>query len=541
MDLARPEIARLEPYASARGCLPDADGLVRLDANESPWPAFPRQESLNRYPEPQPAKLVQRLADLYGVSGDHVLVTRGTDEAIDLVVRVFCRPGEDAILICPPTFGFYRIAAEIQGAEIVSVPLGDDDAVDWTAVAAARHDRVKLVFLCSPNNPTGHTTDPARVLELAEAWQRQIVVVDEAYIEFSETESLATRVEEAPNLVVLRTLSKAYGLAGARCGATLARPEILELMRRVLAPYPIPAPVTAAVLEALTPHGLAVARERIDRIKRSRDALSTALATCAGVRRTCPSDANFLWIEVEDSDALTQRLRSRGILIRQFERNPGFVRISVGTDEENALVLEALGAARGRASVSREAIVSRRTKETEITASIDLDGERAVEIATGIGFYDHMLEQVARHGGFGLRLVCKGDVEVDAHHTVEDCALVLGEALRKALGDKRGIERYGFVLPMDETRAEVLVDLSGRPAAVFEGQLRDARVGGFPTEMVPHVFESLAQSLGAAIHVRVQGANTHHMVEGCFKALGRALRQAIRRSGDDVASTKGVL
>jgi imidazoleglycerol phosphate dehydratase HisB len=152
-----------------------------------------------------------------------------------------------------------------------------------------------------------------------------------------------------------------------------------------------------------------------------------------------------------------------------------------------------------------------------------------------------MLEQVARHGGFGLRLVCKGDVEVDAHHTVEDCALVLGEALRKALGDKRGIERYGFVLPMDETRAEVLVDLSGRPAAVFEGQLRDARVGGFPTEMVPHVFESLAQSLGAAIHVRVQGANTHHMVEGCFKALGRALRQAIRRSGDDVASTKGVL
>ena len=162
-----------------------------------------------------------------------------------------------------------------------------------------------------------------------------------------------------------------------------------------------------------------------------------------------------------------------------------------------------------------------------------------IHIATGHGFFDHMLEQLAKHGGFSLQLTCKGDLHIDEHHTVEDCALALGEALRQALGDKRGIARYGFLLPMDEARVQVAIDLSGRPYAVFEGKFGRTEVGGLPTELVPHFFRSLAETLGAALHVSVTGDNTHHMVEACFKGVGRALRQAFRREGNDLPSHQG--
>ena len=190
---------------------------------------------------------------------------------------------------------------------------------------------------------------------------------------------------------------------------------------------------------------------------------------------------------------------------------------------------------------ARQARVHRRTRETDVEARIDLDDDTPVSIATGIGFFDHMLEQVARHGGFSLQLECRGDLEVDEHHTVEDCALVLGQALREALGDKRGIARYGFVLPMDESQARVAVDLSGRPFAVFEGEFTRENIGGLPSELVPHFFRSLADALGAAIHVEVTGENNHHMVEACFKGLGRTLRQATRIEGRELPSSKGVL
>ncbi len=189
----------------------------------------------------------------------------------------------------------------------------------------------------------------------------------------------------------------------------------------------------------------------------------------------------------------------------------------------------------------RTAHVVRKTRETEIDVRVGLDRTAPVAISTGIGFFDHMLEQVARHGGFSLELACTGDLEVDEHHTVEDCALALGQALREALGDKRGIARYGFLLPMDESLAQVAIDLSGRAYAVFEGQFGRESVGGLPTELVPHFFRSLADSLGAAIHMQVRGENSHHMVEACFKGVGRALRQALRVEGTELPSSKGVL
>jgi|SRR5579862_1971851 len=194
-----------------------------------------------------------------------------------------------------------------------------------------------------------------------------------------------------------------------------------------------------------------------------------------------------------------------------------------------------------RSLVARRAQRRRATRETQVSVAVNLDAEEPVSVTSGIGFFDHMLAQLARHGGFALELSCEGDLQVDEHHTVEDCALTLGEALRLALGDKRGIARYGFVLPMDEAQAQVALDLSGRAFAQFAGQFGREKVGGLPTELVPHFFRSLAEGLGAAIHVEVRGENSHHMVEACFKGVGRALRQGLRREGEALPSTKGVL
>jgi imidazoleglycerol-phosphate dehydratase/histidinol-phosphatase len=194
-----------------------------------------------------------------------------------------------------------------------------------------------------------------------------------------------------------------------------------------------------------------------------------------------------------------------------------------------------------RALTARRARIVRRTRETHIEVSVDLDSTSAIHVASGIGFFDHMLEQLAKHGGIALDLTCKGDLEIDEHHTVEDCGLALGEALRRALGSKVGIARYGFLLPMDEALAQVAIDLSGRAFAQFSGRFNREWVGGLPTELVPHFFRSLAESLGAAVHVSVTGENSHHMIEACFKGVGRALRQALRRESDELPSTKGAL
>lgn len=209
------------------------------------------------------------------------------------------------------------------------------------------------------------------------------------------------------------------------------------------------------------------------------------------------------------------------------------VRLDGGPDECWAAAVETLTA--------RRAQVGRCTRETRIDVRVNLDNPAPIRIATGIGFFDHMLEQLAKHGGFALELACQGDLRVDEHHTVEDCALALGEALRRALGAKVGIARYGFLLPMDEAQAQVAIDLSGRAYAQFSGHFNREAVGGLPTELVPHFFRSLAESLGAAVHVSVTGENSHHMIEGCFKSVGRALRQALRRESEDLPSTKGVL
>jgi imidazoleglycerol-phosphate dehydratase/histidinol-phosphatase len=221
----------------------------------------------------------------------------------------------------------------------------------------------------------------------------------------------------------------------------------------------------------------------------------------------------------------------------EFAHNLGVRALRVRRHGEAAETWPAIA----RVLTERRARINRKTKETDIGVSVNLDATALVSIDTGIGFFDHMLEQLAKHGGFSLELSCKGDLQIDEHHTVEDCALAVGEALRNALGAKLGIARYGFMLPMDEAQVRVAIDLSGRAFGVFEGKFAREAVGGLPTELVSHFFRSLAESLKAAVHVTITGENTHHMIEACFKGVGRALRQAFRREGEDLPSTKGML
>ena len=537
--LARPEILALPPCDIAGAPLP---GTIRLDANENPYsPLVAGQPTINRYPDPQPAGLRQRLADLYGVAPASLWVARGSDDAIDLLIRAFCRAGQDSIAIVEPTFSAYAQFARVQGAAVITARLTDDFAFDADALlATVIPAKPKLLFLCTPNNPTGTAIDPADIRRIAAALPDTLVVIDEAYGEFCDAPSLAA--EATGNLVVLRTLSKAYGLAGARIGCAIASPEIIDLIARVSPPYPLPTPSIAAALDALGPERMPVHAARIERLLSDRAALAAELTQVPEINLV-RSGGNFLFLEVDDPADLARRLAAAAVRVR-FRPNaaPGGVRVTVGTEAENAALLAVFGLA-AAAPATRRADIVRDTKETRIALSLDLDRAEPRRIDSGIPFYDHMLDQVAAHGGFSLVLACSGDLGIDPHHSVEDIALALGAALRQALGDKRGIGRFGFALPMDETSAEVLIDLSGRPFAKFDGSFSTPAVGGLPTEMVPHIFRSLADSMGAAIHVRVAGDNDHHKVEACFKAFGRALRSGLSLEGgrDALPSTKGML
>ncbi|HEX8194360.1 MAG TPA: histidinol-phosphate transaminase [Allosphingosinicella sp.] len=545
--LARPEILSLAPFDIAANAN-DAFGAdaIKLDANENPFPPLSDgalAAGLNRYPEPQPVRLTSAMAALYGVAPENLIVTRGADDAIDILVRTFCRGGTDAVSICTPTFSAYAHFAALQGARVLQVPLDEHFDFDADALIAAAEPNLKLAFICAPNNPTGNPVPAAAVEAVVATLPHTIVVLDEAYIEFSESASLAAVAARTENLVVLRTLSKAYGLAGARIGCFIGHPDTVAIAARTLPPYPLPSLSIEAAMSALAPSRRALHAERIARIKAERERLAGLLAASPIVTNVRSGGGNFLFLEVEDPAALAAKLRQLGIRAR-FRPNaaPGGVRLTIGTEAENAAALSAFGAA-PEGTPARRAEVVRDTRETKIAVAVDLDRASPRKIETGIPFYDHMLDQVAAHAGFSLLLSCEGDLDIDGHHSIEDCAIAFGTALSRALGERRGIGRFGFALPMDETEARVLIDLSGRPYSVFDGTFEASHIGAYPTEMTRHVFRSLSDALGAAIHVRVAGENDHHKTEACFKAFGRALRAAVAREGaaDAVPSTKGVL
>ncbi|MFC3907580.1 histidinol-phosphate transaminase [Legionella dresdenensis] len=539
--LVRPEILALKPYSSARTEY-NGEQAIRLDANENPYLAYGQNTlTLNRYPEPQPENLRNRLAQIYEVCPEQLLLTRGMDEGIDLLLRTFCRPLSDSLIITPPTFGYYEVAAAINGVSVTKIPLTGQFEPDWEALSKATG--CKLIFLCSPNNPTGNVIALEKIEALCRTYgESTLVVVDEAYIEFAATQSAVALLATCKNLIVMRTLSKAYGLAGARIGCVIAAPEIIVLLKKIIPPYPLPTPAIDAALKSLSPVGLAYTAKQIARIRQQRQLLSDKLSALPDLIAVYPSAANFILIKVRDADKLYARLRRQGIIIRNRGQDiPDTLRITIGTEEENKVLLSALGLSTLPDKFNRQCTRFRKTEETEIMVVISQDCLGEAEIDTGINFFNHMLEQVARHSGLSMAIAVQGDLHVDAHHTIEDVAIVLGEAIRQMLGEKLGINRYGFVLPMDEAQAIVSLDLGGRGCCVFNADFSVTQLGDMPLEMVKHFFNTLAENMKAAIHISASGDNNHHLVESIYKGFARALRQAITEEGRELASTKGVL
>ncbi len=348
LDLLRPEIRKLRPYRPADY----VGGFIRLNANETPWrpPGDESRDGLNRYPDPRPAELTERLTGFYGLEVGQLLVTRGSSEAIDVLIRGFCRAGEDSIVICPPTFGMYEVYAQIQGAAVQALPL--DRASGYSLpverILAEWLLSSKLVFVCSPNNPTGNRVPDADVERLCAGLAgRGVVVLDAAYQEFADgPDPLPGLLARYDNVVVLRTLSKALSLAGVRCGSLIGRSDLVELLARVMPPYCFPTTSQDAVLRCLTPSSRADLARRRERILAERDRLTAALPDVPGIDRVWPSDANFILVESRDSAALVARARTAGILLRDFGWDPllpGCIRITVGAPDENDKLLEALG------------------------------------------------------------------------------------------------------------------------------------------------------------------------------------------------------
>lgn len=349
IDLLRPDLRDFAGYASARRT--GASGKVWLNANEAPLPSpIDGGEGLNRYPDPQPLALRDRLAQLYGVQPAQLAVTRGSDEGIDLLVRGFCRAGQDAVLVAPPCFGMYAVSARLQQAPLVEVPLLESDGewrLDIPGILSAVASRgVRVLFLCSPGNPTGQAIALAEIETLALALDgKAMLVIDEAYGEYSSVPTAASLIERFPCLVVLRTLSKAHALAGARIGAVLAEAQVIAVLRNLSAPYPVPAPSASLALKAMDAQVLAQSLQRCSQARSRRDQVAALLAGVEGVRRVYPSQGNFLLVRFLDAQRAFDALIARGVVVRDMRAMRGLgdaLRITIGTDAENQAMLDAL-------------------------------------------------------------------------------------------------------------------------------------------------------------------------------------------------------
>ncbi|MCV6604496.1 MAG: histidinol-phosphate transaminase [Porticoccaceae bacterium] len=349
-QLAVDNVRRLTPYQSARRI--GGNGDVWLNANEAP--VAPNlslsDDALNRYPEPQPQQVLANYAAFAGIETDQLLASRGADEAIELLIRTFCG-SDDAILYCPPTYGMYTISAQTCDVAIKTVPLTADWQLDVAAIkanldSARGQQKVKLVFVCSPNNPTGNLLKREDIETVIQACAgRAIVVIDEAYIEFSADASCVELINQYDNVAILRTLSKAFGLAGLRCGFALASPAIIQLLLKVIAPYPIPVPVADLAAQALNPAGIAAMQERVDTLNENRQWLLQQLQQLPAVAATYPGAGNYLLARFHNAPDAFAALSANGVIVRDQSKQPGLdgcLRFTVGEREEMERVVEAL-------------------------------------------------------------------------------------------------------------------------------------------------------------------------------------------------------
>ncbi|MBN8824376.1 MULTISPECIES: histidinol-phosphate transaminase [unclassified Spirosoma] len=341
-NLLRPHILSLTPYSSARDEYTGTIGVF-LDANENPIGSTTNAGDYNRYPDPHQWAIKQRLAPIKGVRVNQIFLGNGSDEPIDLLVRATCVPGKDNILIMPPTYGMYEVSAAVNDVALIKVPLTPDYQIDTEAVLAAITENTKLIWLCSPNNPSGNLLQADAIHQILEAADHSLVIVDEAYIDFANTPSWTTQLNTYPNLLVLQTFSKAWGLAALRLGMCFASEELIQILNKIKPPYNISAPTQALALEAL----LQVSRkdEMVAQILTDRQALAEKLRSLPSVRVVHPSDANFLLVQFDNAKQVFDYLIEQQVIVRDRSKVKlcdGCLRISVGTQEENERLLDVL-------------------------------------------------------------------------------------------------------------------------------------------------------------------------------------------------------
>lgn len=477
--------------------------IVRFDGNVAAAPpASARPAALaraladvNEYDRGRYLPLREAVARYHDVGLDQVSLGAGSDEFIILLARMFAEGGTIATV---PAFSYsmYRYAAIMAGATVI-----DDPAL------------ADLVFVCRPNNPTGE------MCEIPDVPGQ--IVVDEAYAQYAGVDAV-DRIDDG--VIVLRTFSKAFGLAGARVGYALATPELMAAITSRQAPLGISSLSAALALAAIsTPLDMTAVLKERDRLSEELSALGLS---------PLPSFTNFLFIPMDDPEKLVDQLLPFGAVTRAY---PGGMRVSVRDEIDNNFLLDALRSVLFDAPMPAQFLrYERNTAETLLSVRLRVPGQGRVLVSTGAGFYDHMLQQLAFHAGMDLRLEGVGDLETGDHHTVEDMMRTFGEALDLALGDRKGLTRYGEArVPMDEAIAHAVVDLSGRATA---------NISVTPDEgMVVHAFESLVQTARITLHVTATGQNAHHVAEASFKAVGRAMAQALTKNSDLVQSTKGSL
>lgn len=548
LKLVRPNILGLEAYSTARDDCGSNQPEIFLDANENPY-----NNGINRYPDPHQKALKAKVAEIKGISADSLFIGNGSDEAIDLVYRVFCVPGASNAVSIAPSYGMYEVAAAMNDIEFRKVQLRPDFSMDTEAMLSAADSKTRLMFICSPNNPTGNSFPVEQIEDILERFGG-VVVLDEAYIDFSVRPSLTSLVKRYPNLIVLQTLSKAWGMAGLRIGLAIADPAVIALMSKVKYPYNIN---VLAQKMALMKLDEPAKDKAVAEIVGQRFRLEKELAKCPEVKGIYSSDANFLLVRFENPDEVYERLLAGGVIVRNRSKVSGCegcLRITVGTPVENDRLLRLLASpVTGPVEVAtpgmeilgeRHIRIVRNTKETKIALELDLDSiGGSGHISTGLPFFDHMLDQIPNHGGVSLAIEAKGDLQVDEHHTIEDVGIVLGEAIGAALGDKLGMARYGFVLPMDDCDAAVLMDFGGRIDFKWNAEFKREKVGDVPTEMFSHFFQSVCAGAKCNLHIRAEGVNEHHKTEAIFKAFARALRMAVAKTPFpyELPSSKGIL
>ncbi len=555
----RPELARPAPYRWQEG-IPDGP-VSRFDMNTLPaspgwWPELAARAAALpscSYPDATYRSLRLAIARFAGAAPEQVVPGAGADEILQLAALLALGRGDTAVL-ARPTYQLYAVATRTAGARVEALAPLPDLRLDLDGLLAAA-PAARVVWLCSPNNPTGEEVAADAVAELCRRCPG-LVVVDQAYLELGG-EDLSPLLDAHENLLIARTFSKGWGLAALRVGYALAATELAGALDALRPPGSVSA-FSATVAELACDRADAM-RADCDAYRAERGRMAAALAELG---LTVVGEAgSFVTVRTPwPSPEIFGELAGRRLVVRTFAHEPlldGVLRVSVATPEEDDALLAALAELLGRAApaparrgppppvYARRGTVTRRTRETTIDVELSVDGSGRTDIATGVGFLDHMLHALAFHGLLDLRLRCDGDLDVDEHHTVEDCGLALGQALDRALGDRSGIRRFAdAAAPLDEALARCTLDLGGRGVSRLDLALSGQPVGGIAASLFPHLLDSFARSGRLNLHLEAAGEDDHHVVEAAFKALARALRVACeadpRRRGG-LPSTKGAL